>query len=49
VCGDAARMAKDVDAALTRIIGKHGSMSDEAAHEYKRELIADKRYVRDVY
>jgi NADPH-dependent sulfite reductase flavoprotein alpha-component len=49
VCGDAARMAKDVDAALTAIIGKHGSMSEEAAHEYKRELIADKRYVRDVY
>jgi NADPH-dependent sulfite reductase flavoprotein alpha-component len=49
VCGDASRMAKDVDAALTVIIRKHGSMSEERAHDYKRELVADKRYVRDVY
>ncbi|MBE1548759.1 NADPH-dependent sulfite reductase flavoprotein alpha-component [Mycobacterium sp. OAS707] len=49
VCGDASRMAKDVDAALTSIIKTHGSMSDEDAHEYKRELVASKRYVRDVY
>jgi sulfite reductase alpha subunit-like flavoprotein len=49
VCGDASRMAKDVDSALTAIIRKHGSMSEEGAHDYKRELVADKRYVRDVY
>ncbi len=49
VCGDATRMAKDVDAALTSIISKHGGMSHEKAHNYKRELVADKRYVRDVY
>jgi len=49
VCGDANRMAKDVDAALTSIIKTHGSMSDEDAHDYKRELVASKRYVRDVY
>lgn len=49
VCGDAARMAKDVDATLTSIIKTHGGMSESAAHEYKRELVADKRYVRDVY
>jgi len=49
VCGDASRMAKDVDAALTAIIRTHGAMSDEAAHDYKRELVATKRYVRDVY
>ena len=49
VCGDAGRMAKDVDAALTAIIRRHGSMSDEDAHDYKRELVASKRYVRDVY
>jgi len=42
-------MAKDVDSALTAIIRKHGSMSEEGAHDYKRELVADKRYVRDVY
>lgn len=49
VCGDAARMAKDVDVALTNIFKTHGGMSESAAHDYKRELIADKRYVRDVY
>jgi NADPH-dependent sulfite reductase flavoprotein alpha-component len=49
VCGDAAHMAKDVDAALTTIIKRHGGLSDEQAHDYKRELVADKRYVRDVY
>ncbi len=49
VCGDAARMARDVDAALTDIIKTHGGMSDEGAHHYKRELVAEKRYVRDVY
>jgi sulfite reductase alpha subunit-like flavoprotein len=42
-------MAKDVDAALTTIIKRHGGLSDERAHDYKRELVADKRYVRDVY
>ncbi|ULE32152.1 bifunctional nitrate reductase/sulfite reductase flavoprotein subunit alpha [Mycobacterium sp. IDR2000157661] len=49
VCGDASRMAKDVDAALTTIIETHGRMSHEQAHNYKRELVAAKRYVRDVY
>ncbi|MFA5707667.1 molybdopterin-dependent oxidoreductase [Mycolicibacterium sp.] len=49
VCGDAARMARDVDTALTDIIRTHGRMSEEAARDYKRELIAEKRYLRDVY
>ncbi len=49
VCGDATRMARDVDDALTKIIRTYGSMSAEAAHDYKKELVATKRYVRDVY
>ena len=49
VCGDAGRMARDVDDALTDIIRTHGGMSAEAARDYKRELVAEKRYVRDVY
>lgn len=49
VCGDAARMAADVDAALVTIIRKHGSLSAEAAQDYKKDLVATKRYVRDVY
>ncbi len=38
VCGDASRMAKDVDAALTAILRTHGRMSEDAARDYKREL-----------
>jgi sulfite reductase alpha subunit-like flavoprotein len=49
VCGDASRMARDVDEALTLVIREHGGMSAELAHDYKRELVATKRYVRDVY
>lgn len=49
VCGDAARMARDVDDALTDIIRTHGGMSADAARDYNREMVAEKRYVRDVY
>lgn len=49
VCGDASRMARDVDDALTTVIRRHGGLSSDAARDYKRELIATKRYVRDVY
>ena len=41
VCGDASRMAKDVDDALTTIIGSTAGCPQEAAHDYKRELVAD--------
>lgn len=49
VCGDATRMAKDVDATLIAILRTHGGLSEDAARDYKRELVAQKRYVRDVY
>jgi sulfite reductase alpha subunit-like flavoprotein len=49
VCGDALRMAKDVDATLVAIAQQHGSLSEEAAAVYTRTLAADGRYVRDVY
>ena len=49
VCGDAATMARDVDTALDTIIGTHGHLSAEDARDYKRELVASKRYLRDVY
>ena len=49
VCGDAARMAKDVDAALHKIIADHGGLSDDGAVAYVNELKREKRYVRDVY
>jgi len=49
VCGDATRMARDVDDALHQIIETQGGMSSEAAIEYVNRLKRDKRYVRDVY
>lgn len=49
VCGDAARMAKDVDRALRDIAVGHGGLDPEAAALYVKQLAADKRYVRDVY
>ncbi|WP_328406584.1 bifunctional nitrate reductase/sulfite reductase flavoprotein subunit alpha [Nocardia sp. NBC_00403] len=49
VCGDAARMAKDVDAALLRIARIHGKLDEDGALAFKKQLIAEKRYVRDVY
>lgn len=49
VCGDATGMATGVDAALSTIIATHGRLSAEATHDYKRELVATKRYLRDVY
>ena len=49
VCGDATRMAKDVDAALRDIVARHGSMAEGESYEYVKRMLADKRYVRDVY
>ncbi|MDP9291269.1 MAG: sulfite reductase subunit alpha [Verrucomicrobiota bacterium] len=49
VCGDASRMAKDVDAALHRVVETHGSLSAEAAAAYVQKLKTEKRYQRDVY
>ncbi|MFJ2439656.1 molybdopterin-dependent oxidoreductase [Streptomyces sp. NPDC087658] len=49
VCGDASRMAKDVDRALREIAVAHGDLDEDAATAYVEQLAADKRYVRDVY
>ncbi|MGN8552740.1 UNVERIFIED_CONTAM: bifunctional nitrate reductase/sulfite reductase flavoprotein subunit alpha [Microbacterium sp. SLM126] len=49
VCGDASRMAKDVDDTLVTIAQRHGGLSADAAIEFRRSLVAQKRYVRDVY
>ncbi|MFI6400405.1 sulfite reductase subunit alpha [Rhodococcus coprophilus] len=49
ICGDASRMAKDVDAALHAIVAEHGGMTEEQAAEYITGLKREKRYVRDVY
>jgi sulfite reductase (NADPH) flavoprotein alpha-component len=49
VCGDAKRMAKDVDATLRKIVQEQGGKSVDQANEYVEKLKSDKRYKRDVY
>lgn len=49
VCGDAARMAKDVDAALHRIVEEHAGFSVDRARQYVDSMKAEKRYRKDVY
>ncbi len=49
VCGDAKRMAKDVDAALHEIIAQQGGIDAAAATEYVKTMKKEKRYQRDVY
>ena len=49
VCGDASRMAKDVDTALHKVIEVHGKMSADDAAAYVKKLKSEKRYQRDVY
>ncbi len=49
VCGDASRMAKDVDQALRTIAQEHGSMSEEDSAVWIKSLQKEKRYLKDVY
>lgn len=49
VCGDANRMAKDVEQALLEVIAEFGAMDIEAADEFLSELRIERRYQRDVY
>jgi sulfite reductase (NADPH) flavoprotein alpha-component len=49
VCGDASRMAKDVDAALHKVLETAGGKSPDEATAYVAKLKSDKRYQRDVY
>ncbi|MEM6600951.1 MAG: assimilatory sulfite reductase (NADPH) flavoprotein subunit [Verrucomicrobiota bacterium] len=49
VCGDASRMAHDVNEALIKVAETEGAMPREAAEEYVTGLQKEKRYLRDVY
>jgi len=49
VCGDAARMAKDVDATLHAVVQKSGGKTPEQAKSFVAKLKSEKRYQRDVY
>ncbi|QFQ32591.1 assimilatory sulfite reductase (NADPH) flavoprotein subunit [Buchnera aphidicola (Aphis fabae)] len=49
ICGNASKMAKDVEEALLDIISQNGSMSIESSNEFLNNLRLNKRYQRDVY
>jgi sulfite reductase (NADPH) flavoprotein alpha-component len=49
VCGDALRMAKDVETALLDIIAEHGGRTRDEAVKYLSDLKAGDRYQADVY
>jgi sulfite reductase (NADPH) flavoprotein alpha-component len=49
VCGDAVRMAADVDDAIHRVVAKHGARDADAAKAYVDALRKAQRYQRDVY
>jgi sulfite reductase (NADPH) flavoprotein alpha-component len=49
VCGDALRMAKDVERALIDVVAEHGKRTAEDAARYVAELKKNDRYQSDVY
>jgi sulfite reductase (NADPH) flavoprotein alpha-component len=49
VCGDAKRMAKDVEGALVEIVTAHGARSTDQAIAFIAELKKSGRYQQDVY
>ena len=49
LCGDAQRMARDVEAGLGYIIAKEGRMDAAAAKAYLARLVREGRYQKDVY
>lgn len=49
VCGDAMRMAKDVESALLTIIQTHGNKDEAGAKQYLVDMRKAKRYQKDVY
>jgi sulfite reductase (NADPH) flavoprotein alpha-component len=49
VCGDARRMAKDVDAALREIAQEQAGTIEQQTNEYAEKLKSDKRCKRDLY
>ncbi|MBK8176772.1 MAG: sulfite reductase subunit alpha [Rhodospirillales bacterium] len=49
VCGDAKRMAADVERALHQVLATHGAMDADGAKAYVADLIKSNRYLKDVY
>ncbi len=49
VCGEASRMARDVDQALCDVVQLAGNKTPDDAEAYVNKLRTEKRYQRDVY
>lgn len=49
ICGDASRMASDVDKAIREVIGEHGGLDEAGVEAYMNQLVSEHRYQRDVY
>jgi sulfite reductase (NADPH) flavoprotein alpha-component len=49
VCGDADKMAKDVDQALHEIIRENTPLDEQGVRNYVKQLRSDNRYLRDIY
>ena len=49
VCGDATRMARDVDLALRQIAVRYGGLNESQAKDWTAGLARQGRYKRDVY
>ncbi len=49
ICGDATRMAKDVETALIEIVATHGNLPADRAKAYVSDLKSGGRYQADVY
>lgn len=49
VCGDAKRMAKDVEETLLKIFQEQGNLEESDSRAFLKKLRTEKRYLRDVY
>lgn len=49
VCGDASQMAKEVEAALKKVIQEHSGMNPAEVDSYVKDMSQSKRYAKDVY
>ncbi|MCU4676149.1 flavodoxin domain-containing protein [Catenovulum sp. 2E275] len=49
ICGDASRMASDVDKAIREVIAIHSGLDETGVNDYMNKLIKEHRYQRDVY
>ena len=49
ICGDASRMAADVDKAIRQVLAEHGKLDEAGVETYMNKLVSEHRYQRDVY